>query len=88
VIDIPAPEAAPLPPPAPSPAPPAEVEPEGEGQGMDDIFGQQSGEDLLSPRQVDDFWNNLVQDMNPSNEAFTDAFSYEQARRMGLTPDE
>ncbi len=54
---------------------------------FDDIFGQQTGEDL-NPRQVDDFWNNLAKDTNPSNEAFTDAFSYEQARRMGLTPEE
>jgi CheY-like chemotaxis protein len=98
--DLPLPEAASYPTPAPasapapSPEPPAEpaepTKPEsaGEGQGLEDIFGEQPGGDLLTPRQVDDFWNNLVKDMNPSNEAFTDAFSYEQARRMGLTPDE
>ena len=54
---------------------------------IDDIFKEQSAEDL-NPRMVDDFWNKLANDTLPSNEAFTDAFSYDQARKMGLTPDE
>lgn len=67
---------------------PPEAEPEYESsKAIDDIFQKQSGEDL-NPRLVDDFWNNLAKDTIPSNEAFTDAFSYEQARKMGLTPDD
>lgn len=91
-VDLPtaAPEPVTAAPPAPEPKlkekPEVKTQTE-EDKTFDDIFGQQSGEDL-NPRQVDDFWNNLVKDMSPSNEAFTDAFSYEQARRMGLTPEE
>jgi CheY-like chemotaxis protein len=90
VVDLPtaAPSFAPTVAPEPEPKLKPGFEPEAEkNEEVDDIFGQQSGEEL-SPRQVDDFWNNLVSDMNPSNEAFTDAFSYEQARRMGLTSEE
>ncbi|MBN1537080.1 MAG: response regulator [Anaerolineales bacterium] len=80
----PAVESAPLPAAETTPAFKSESDAESE---FDDIFSGQSA-DELNPRQVDDFWNNLVNDMTPADEAFTDAFSYDEARRMGLTPEE
>lgn len=74
--------------PAISPVSPIETEQDEDRTGeLENIFQNQSSEDL-NPRLVDDFWNNLAKDTLPSNESFTDAFSYEQARKMGLTPDD
>lgn len=52
---------------------------------LDDIFHQASRIHLNSS-DVDAFWESLVEDAESNGAANADALTYEQARRLGLTP--
>jgi DNA-binding NarL/FixJ family response regulator len=55
--------------------------------GLEDIFRSgRKGE--LKPEQVDAFWEQLVEDQEPSQGVNGDVLSYQQAEELGLTPDE
>jgi CheY-like chemotaxis protein len=42
----------------------------------------------IKPEEVDAFWDQLIEDSIPEGMLNADAISYEQARQLGLTPDE
>jgi CheY-like chemotaxis protein len=54
---------------------------------LDEIFDQESVKKLKSS-DVDEFWETLEQEPSDNSVINADALSYEQARRLGLAPDD
>jgi len=59
-----------------------EVEPE-----LDEIFDLANRENY-DPKEIDAFWNSLVEDDKTEGVINANAISYDQARQLGLTPDQ
>lgn len=55
--------------------------------GVDALFGQASGEQV-GQQDVDAFWDALVEQSRLDGSANADALTYEQARRLGLAPED
>ncbi len=67
--------------PAPREQSPTPVEPD---PALEKIFKRSSRK--LKPADVDEFWDTLAQQPDAGNSVNAGAISYEQARRLGLTP--
>ena len=67
----------------------ASFEPENEETlpALDEVFDQESMKQLQSSN-VDEFWDTLEQEPDDGSVINADAISYDQARQLGLAPDE
>jgi CheY-like chemotaxis protein len=54
---------------------------------LDALFQQASGE-MIKSEEVDAFWSTLVDEDEASNVVNADMLTYDQARQLGLTPEE
>ena len=70
---------------------PEQAEPEGDDQeggiDLDTVFSE-AAKGEFSPDEVSDFWDTAVEQHEPKPASGPGALSYEQARKMGLAPDE
>jgi DNA-binding NarL/FixJ family response regulator len=57
-----------------------------EEEKLEQILSQESTQKIL-PGELDQFWDNLAED-KPASGNNTSVITYEQARKLGLTPDE
>lgn len=63
-----------------------DVDVEEVAQALEEIFGQ-AGETSYDPVEVDEFWEAVAEESDPGSVTNADAISYEQARKLGLAPD-